>query len=547
MKNLAVLSCCLMVILCGCRGGYVESALDDVETFIMERPDSALCILDTMDRGMLSTDRLRAHHALLHAMALDKNFIDVSDDSIASVALGYYAKHGPVRNEVRALYYLGLAYYYQEEYTRAIVEFTKAEELSEGIDSLYMGMAKVAQADTYEKTYNHIEELNCLREAYGIFEDTDNVSFLNIVKIRLLFSLFNQQRHEQADSILKGLQADDSLEGNIKATIDITSAYVNVILKREEEYPSVAETYRSVYEGDFGDLLTIKDFWAWAYALNALGHKDAAEAIIDVCRSDSSGTASYWMYMIEKQNNDMDAALDHLEEYVRHNDVEVSKALRQSLALSQKSYFQSQRELAESELTNARQTLVIALVLFCILAIVITFCIISYMKRQAREKEKYLSYISEIRHQLEEAEKNDYPALKKKYISLYRSRFETIGALCEQYSNSRGRLNAESSIYRKVVSMVDAFMNDYRNREAFEAMLDADMDNIMSNLRAELPKLKDADYEMFSLMVIGFDITIISHLMNVTLNTLYIRRSRLRQRVEESAAAHKKQFMQVLR
>ena len=95
--------------------------------------------------------------------------------------------------------------------------------------------------------------------------------------------------------------------------------------------------------------------------------------------------------------------------------------------------------------------------------------------------------------------------------------------------------------------MVDAFMNDYRNREAFEAMLDADMDNVMSNLRAELPKLKDADYEMFSLMVIGFDVTIISHLMNVTLNTLYIRKSRLRQRVEESAAAHKEQFMQVLR
>ena len=63
-----------------CADSIVPRTLDDVESYIMERPDSALAVLESMDRSLLSTQADRAHHALLNAMALDKSFIDVSDD-----------------------------------------------------------------------------------------------------------------------------------------------------------------------------------------------------------------------------------------------------------------------------------------------------------------------------------------------------------------------------------------------------------------------------------------------------------------------------------
>jgi len=49
-------------------------------------------------------------------MALDKNFIDVSDDSIARVAVDYYSRRGSDRHYARSLYYLGIAYFYQGAY-----------------------------------------------------------------------------------------------------------------------------------------------------------------------------------------------------------------------------------------------------------------------------------------------------------------------------------------------------------------------------------------------------------------------------------------------
>ena len=83
----------LSVFLFGdCTSSHVHKALNDVESYIMERPDSALAVLDTMDRTRLKSDYLKAHHALLHAMALDKNYIDVDDDSLASIAVKYFSK-----------------------------------------------------------------------------------------------------------------------------------------------------------------------------------------------------------------------------------------------------------------------------------------------------------------------------------------------------------------------------------------------------------------------------------------------------------------------
>ena len=152
-----------MLSIYACADSTVPRTLDDVESYIMERPDSALAVLESMDRSLLATESDRARHALLNAMALDKNFIDVSDDSLARVAVDYYSKRGDRKYYARALFYLGVAYYYQGEYNKAIVEFTKAEKVAEGMDSLYLVMIKIAQADTYAKTYNFIEEESCLR------------------------------------------------------------------------------------------------------------------------------------------------------------------------------------------------------------------------------------------------------------------------------------------------------------------------------------------------------------------------------------------------
>lgn len=172
MRKLTIIAVIISVLMfSGCNAQQTKRLLNNIESYITERPDSALTVLDKMERSLLSTDRLKAHHALLHAMALDKNYIDVKDDSLARVAFSYYSRKGPEKYAARSLYYLGLSYYYAGDFNNAILEFTKAENVAERSDSLYWGFVKVAQANTYSKTHNDIESLNCIKTAYQIYTD----------------------------------------------------------------------------------------------------------------------------------------------------------------------------------------------------------------------------------------------------------------------------------------------------------------------------------------------------------------------------------------
>lgn len=512
----------------------------------MERPDSALAILDTMDRSRLQTDRTRARHALLHAMALDKNFIDVCEDSIAQVAVDYYSKRGPRKYYARSLYYLGLAYYYQEDYNKAIVEFTKAEEVAQECDSLYLGMVKSAQAYTYGKTYNVIEELECLRKAFEIDSKVSPKYYGDVVKIDLIHSLYNQNYIDEADSLLNDLLQDQLLDSRLRIVANITKAFTTISLNKKEYFQSAMNTYDDIFNSGDTEWLTIRDYWAWAYSLVVLGRVDESQDIIQQINIEESIVSSYWQYLIAKSNGDMQSSLCYLEKYIEYNDKEVSDALKQSLALSQRDYYESQSKVSEYKAHNARLTMWI-IILMSVFALFLVFIFIRmYVRKQNEVREGYLQHISEIKRQLEESKREDYPSLKKKYISLYRSRFETIGALYEQFVHSKDLVNAETSVYNKVSVLVEGFTEDYSDSEKFEAMLDEDMDNIMSNLHIEVPGLKKKDYVIFSLFVIGFDVTTISHLLNTTMNTIYIRKSRIRHQIEELNPLHKQQFLEVL-
>lgn len=81
--------------------------MSQVESYINERPDSALIVMQNIDVDELSSKQERAKHALLLSMALDKNYIDETDDSLITSALEYYNDSDDVKYKFLAYYYYG--------------------------------------------------------------------------------------------------------------------------------------------------------------------------------------------------------------------------------------------------------------------------------------------------------------------------------------------------------------------------------------------------------------------------------------------------------
>ena len=547
MKRSVLFAFLSLFLSVGCSSWRVNETLKDIESFIMERPDSALAVLDSIDRTLLKTDRHKAHHALLHAMALDKNYIDVDDDSLASIAVKYFSRKGPEKYHARSLYYLGLSYYYAQDYKNAILEFTKAEKVAERSDSLYLGMTKDIKATIYSATHNDSEALRLLKEAYDIYLELSLHQYINNTELRLANLYCNNDDFLKADSLYIHLISSEKVDDFIKNSATKNKAFIT-ISHYNKDYDKAAFLYDRLVNDSDASILTYKDYWAYAYSLSKVGRKEEAQSLVSQLKSvDSSGTADYWMYLIEKSRGNSENALKYLEHTTTKTDKEVMKALQQSLALTQRDYYESEFINAEFKARN-RQLIAISVGVSSVLVLVLLLWATSvYVRRQREEKEYYLNYANEIRRQLEDAKNEDYPQLKRKYLEIYKSKFEMIGSLYEEYVLYRGKKNAEHAIYSKVSEIINAFIGDNANQHQLESVLDDSLDGIVSTLRKEMPRLKDIDYSIFCYMIIGFDATTISHLLNITTNVVYIRRSRMKQHIEGVSPKHKDQFLNVLK
>lgn len=170
----SLLAACLLVW--SCSGPVAESTLRDVRSYIDEYPDSALAVLDTIPEGNLRGKKAEAEFALLYSMALDKNYIDMTDDSLINVAVRWYRRHGSADDRLKAWYYQGRVYQNAGDNERAMESFTRAERyVKRSGDCTTSGMLYSAKSRVYDYLFDIEKSSANLRRAseyYQLAKDT---------------------------------------------------------------------------------------------------------------------------------------------------------------------------------------------------------------------------------------------------------------------------------------------------------------------------------------------------------------------------------------
>ena len=555
MNRFVIIFLLMSFLLVSCDNRQTKSLLQDVETYIQERPDSALRVLRKVDSLTLNTKSLRARYSLLFAMALDKNYIDTTALSILEPTVAYYERLGSPQDKMLSCYYLGRIYANRKDYPNAVIFYSQALRESSADDYYHKGLAYEALANAYSASFNTEEELRNAILAHDCFDKIRDKN-LALSRYKIAQAYHNNEQFDLADSLYSSVYS--GLDSTSKLAFYAMEDQVSNDLQREG--PDVERDLRLLeYVAEHRGNLTLTSYYEYAYLLLLIGNKSTAENILSqLSEIDESVETMEIRYRIAKYEEHDKEALTLLKGLLLYQNDVVKKQLAQSVFKAQSDYYRLTAEVSEQKSTIANQRSVIILIASLMKA---GLLYIVFMKRKTaliREKDRLAQAVEESERLLEtvrnrakqekeerdkdifdlksrnERERDKIKELRDMYVSLYQKRFYEIGKYYDAASSHRLESIKEKA-YHDVISSTQALFEEIASgsegQKKFEARINADLDDIVSKIRSDFPKLKDDDIRFICYLIVGFDTSTISFLMDISKENVRVKKHRLREKL----------------
>ena len=538
---LFLLPCALAL---GCSRNMVGAKLADVDSYIQEYPDSALTVLESLDRADLVTPNQKAMFSLLYAMALDKNYIDTTDIQIIQPALSYFTRKD--RQSMEANYYAGRICINGGDYSNALIHYNTALEKVAPDDYKYQGLIYYSIGNAYLFSFSFKEELTFHKKALEAFQALGDSHYIDLAAFGVANAYHNNRDFHAADSLYHGICASgDSLRPvALSSMVALADNYLKSGDFNDECVRSLIETAL-----EHGRGLRLEEYYEYAYVLSRLGECNKAESILhSLAVYPDTYTSLWWRYKIELEKGNYKEAEELLEASIELQNLEVREKLTQSVFKSQSEYYRYAMLSTKQKQTILHQRFLLVSALF---VLVLSAFVLIYKRRKRifqdekeklllalEESENMLQIISDDSRQLLEEEHESHREkvleLQKMYASLYQKQFSAIGRYYDaSYLGNPER--ASQKMVRNVTSEINSILAEIstlsNDQHKFEERINKDADNIIAKIRSDYPKFTESDIRFICYIVVGFDATTISVLMNITGENARVKRYRIRHRL----------------
>ena len=339
---------CSITLFVGCLSPNKETTaiLDKAEQCIEHHPDSSLQMLNTLQLSSLSTHKGRARYALLKSMAMDKNYIDATSDSLTSIALAYYKKHGTPDDKLKAYYYNGRICRNNKDYEGAMANYLNAEKyVKDCKDYVSVGRLYNAKTVIYKEIFN-LDMAIKPTEMSGLYylKGGDTVRYItSLNNMTAIFLTLNKY-----DSVGVCFSRIEDLEKYMTIR-QKNSYYINLINYKIAKSDSTLSHIVEEYVNCFTDKSKI----SWRVVADAYLKMGKAEmAYLALKNADgfnnaqnSEGVYHYTAYEVYRTLGDYRSALDHLEKYQSMSSSKDLNILRSDTKFLEERYYAQKKEL----------------------------------------------------------------------------------------------------------------------------------------------------------------------------------------------------------
>lgn len=531
----SLLTALLMIISAVACRDVNENALVTAENLMMEHPDSALSVLESID-GSCLTGELQARHALLLSQAYDKNYIDLTSDSLISIATDYYEKHGNDRHRLMAYLYKGIVQFNAKDYTNSIVSLTMAENVAQQLnDCFYLGRIYNTMGDLYNATYNSDAQLQCRKLAVEQFDKVADKEYYKWAVLELASAYTDAGEPDKCLDILDslvGVSGNDSL-----FAADCMEAAITPLIRtgNYNRAKIVTDSLKKIPSY----ILSANNNANLVRCYLSSGQLDSALIILNQMKktavdNDSMAIKLAWIDYY-KSAGDYKSAYGALKNADIYQDSIVRDALRQSVVYAQRDFYNVQSQSAKQKISRVYGYIFIG----TIIAVLIVALIVIYaklrMQLKDRELELNINEIALLTAKISEsscrvdtgADGDELHVIVDRLLARW---FAPLNNLFDEYYETGDSVSAKSTMFSRVEEELKKITSEKSIKDIVD-MVDDSLGGALSRLRNDYTEINDKDITFLALNIAGLSPRAICLFLDIKIKTVYSRRKRLKDKI----------------
>ncbi|MBR0300938.1 MAG: tetratricopeptide repeat protein [Bacteroidales bacterium] len=442
---------------------------------------------------------------------------------------------------MKTCYYQGRIQQDNGNLSAAAIAFSQAEYYAEeATDTHAVALLYNAFASIYDAVHNTQKELEYVEKELSVMKESGDPMYYSALG-NLAMVYHTRKDWALADSLYQ--EAISHSDAYPHALAIYLSNYARMKLLHSEKDPQGAIDLLNRKREISSGVLSPKEVGAYAYALDLLGNRKTADALIDRLQALPDASRSEvvsWLYRISLSRGDQTRALTYLRAMLDVEYEEVVETLSDSVSQAlQDYYFQKAQQERERKLQQGVLGLS-TIVLLLLLAI----ALLLRERRLRLERDRLISIRAALEQDLREQENRTeiYSSELSSRIELLRKQMQQerldrlrnsgrYGYWLWMEQNSRFSDKEVVRALRKDLQEICAIEQDYR---ALERRLDRELDGLFSRLKEDLGLNGKTQEERFlCFWLTGLRADMIAELMGITTNNVYVKTHRLEERIRQ--------------
>ena len=316
----------LAALLWGCVAeNPATKVLDEVETYIVERPYDALMVLQDLNPSMMEGKRVQAKYSLLISMAMESNALYPDNFSYLQPAMDFYLKRGNPQEKLRTFYLMGRICENTGDFQGAMESYVKGLAEATGTkDAATAAKMHYAKGNMHRSLRQWDKHVLHMKEAAALFEECGDYTLCFDSWANVFSGYVAMESREDAAQVLENLQtmADRENPNELSLLYESKVAFAGEFVGKQA-LAELLQEYVEVVPHSYVGWLTVAE--------KRLEMKDlhgCRQALDSYClySMDRSMKYHHIASRLYEEYGDAEAAVEHYSMYVSASD-SVGKAL----------------------------------------------------------------------------------------------------------------------------------------------------------------------------------------------------------------------------